>query len=78
MAVRHVPASHPVLRRMPQPALTALPGPTRTDIERFTRDLELLAQAVYEMPHQQPTDLQSRLLIVIADELRRRAHLISS
>ncbi|HLA65045.1 MAG TPA: hypothetical protein VK600_00520 [Candidatus Saccharimonadales bacterium] len=77
----HRPASHPVLR-----SLGSVPPPvfgTPFEIRildpaaeaRFTDVLDELARLTWDLPQQSPTDAQARLLVVIARELTRRAHL---
>jgi hypothetical protein len=74
VSVRHVPRSHPVLLRDGPILPPAYPfGPTRTEVAIYTSAIEELARLTFGLPEQAATDLQGKLLLVIARELERRA-----
>ena len=81
MSVRHVPASHPVVRRAAvidqlrdaMREARPLPGVSPLQIERYTLCLDEIARLTWDLPDWSPTIQQAGLLKVIADELMRRA-----
>lgn len=71
MSVRHVPASHPVLRQMPTP--TTVTEPSRPEISNFNDRIDYLAFVVAQLPDRALTVAQRDRIRIVARELHRRA-----
>ena len=74
-AGKHLPPSHPVVRRLerPAPEAVSLPGSTAV-MQEATERLEAIAIAVRQLPDRKLSVLQLRMVDVIVAELLRRRH----